>query len=257
MDFEFVLLFLQKIKYYNIKKYLHILFVLISQFVVSQNDSIIKGKIIVESNTDEGITIVNISNKSNTISGNGGYFKIKAKENDTLMFYAIHLDITKHLIIKKDFGENLLFIKMTPKSKAIEQILISNNTVITPESLGLVPKGQKRYTVAERRLYTGSSGIGIGSLINMITGYKKELKKNVETEKKELFQEKILNEFGIDFFIQTLKIPEIYVNGFLFYIAADKVTVETLNKTDKINKIFKLTDLATTYLKTIPKETSK
>lgn len=257
MDFEFVLLFLQKIKYFNIKKYVHILFVLVSQFVVSQNDSIIKGKVIVESNANDGITIVNISNKSNTISGNGGYFKIKAKENDTLMFYAIHLDITKHLITKKDFEENLLFIKMTPKSKAIEQILITNNTVITPESLGLVPKGQKRHTVAERRLYTANSGIGIGSLINLITGYKKELKKNVETEKKELFQEKILNEFGIDFYIQTLKIPEIYVAGFLFYVAADKSNMETLNKTDKTNKIFKLTDLATEYLKTIPKETSK
>ena len=53
-----------------------------------------------ETNDNEGITIVNISNKTNTISGNGGYFKIKAKVNDTIMFSAIHLVGKKHIITK-------------------------------------------------------------------------------------------------------------------------------------------------------------
>ena len=115
---------------------------------MSQNDSILKGKISIETNNNDGITIVNISNKTNTISGNGGYFNIKAKVNDTLLFSAIHLDVEKHVLKKEDFGKDLLFIKMTPKSKTIERILITSNTVITAENLGLVPKGQKRYTVA-------------------------------------------------------------------------------------------------------------
>ncbi len=112
--------------------------------MASQKDTIIQGKIIVETNNNNGITIVNISNKTNTISGNGGYFKIKAQVNDTILFSAIHLDVIKHIIIEKDFGKDLLFIKMTPKSKTIEKILISNNTVITSESLGLVAIGQKK-----------------------------------------------------------------------------------------------------------------
>ena len=86
------------------KTVLQILILLIAQIVVSQNDSIIKGKIIVETNDNEGITIINVSNKTNTISGNSGYFKIKAKVNDTIMFSAIHLVGKKHIITKKDFG---------------------------------------------------------------------------------------------------------------------------------------------------------
>lgn len=224
---------------------------------MSQNDSIIEGKIIIETNNNEGITIVNISNKTNTISGNGGYFKIKAKVNDTLIFSSLPFDVIKLKITDKDFGSNLLFVKMTPKSKTIEQILITSNTVITPENLGLVPKGQKRYTVAERRLYTGSSGIGIGTLVNLITGYTKELKKNVEVEKKEILQEKILRQFEKEYFVNTLKIPENYINGFLFYACEDKSLVETFKSSDKMMQMFKLSDVATEYLKTINTEITK
>ena len=224
---------------------------------MSQNDSILKGKIIIETNDVSGITIVNISNKANTISGNGGYFKIKAKVNDTLLFSAIHLDVEKHIITEKDFGPDLLFIKMTPKSKAIEQILITSNTVISAESLGLVPKGQKKYTVAERRLHAGSTGIGVGTLVNLITGYTKELKRNVEIEKKEMLQEKILRLYEKEYFIKTLKIPEQYINGFLFYVCEDKSVADLFKGQDKMQQMFKLSDLATEYLKTIKKEDSK
>lgn len=251
------LYFYKKINSCIIKNYLQILLLLLSQFVMSQNDSILKGKIIIETNDNGGITIVNISNKTNTISGNGGYFKIKAKVNDTLFFSAIHLDVVKHIITERDFGKDLLFIKMTPRSKTIEQILITNNSVITPESLGLVPKGQKRYTVAERRLYTGSSGIGIGTLVNLITGYKKELKRNVETEKKEMLQDKILKQFEKEYFVKTLKIPDEYIKGFLFYACEDKSFVDLFKGQDKMKQMFKLSDLATEYLKTIKTESSK
>jgi hypothetical protein len=251
------LYFYKKINSGIIKNYLQILFLLLSQFVVSQNDSVVKGIISIETNNNDGITIVNISNKTNTISGNGGYFNIKAKVNDTLIFSAIHLDVIKHIIMEKDFGKDLLFIKMTPKSKTIEQILITSNTVITPENLGLVPKGQKRYTVAERRLYTGTNGIGIGTLMNLITGYRKELKNNVEVEKKEMFQEKILKQFEKEYFTNTLKIPENYISGFLFYISEDKETVELFKSKDKMMHMFKLSELATEYLKTIETEAQK
>jgi hypothetical protein len=212
----------------------------------------------VETNDNEGITIVNISNKTNTISGNGGYFKIKAKVNDTLLFSSLQFDVIKLKINQTDFGQNLLFVKMTPRSKLIEKILITNQTVITAESLGLVPKGQKRYTVAERRILSSEVGkVSVGGLINLITGYNKELKRNLEIEKKEMLIEKIRNQFEKDYFVTTLQIPENYIDGFLYYISEDKKLHEILNSNDKYTKMFKLADLAVAYLKTIQPETSK
>jgi hypothetical protein len=226
--------------------------------VVSQNDSIIKGKIIVETNDNEGITIVNISNKINTISGNGGYFKIKAKVNDTLLFSSLHFDLIKLKINQTDFGQNLLFVKMTPRSKLIEEILITNQTVITAESLGLVPKGQKKYTVAERRIISSEVGaISVGGLVNLITGYGKELKRNEIVEKKEMLQEKILKQFEKFFFVNTLHIPENYINGFLFYACEDKSVVEVFKTHDKTMQLIKLSEMATEYLKNIKTENSK
>ena len=249
--------FYKKLILIIIKNHLQILFLLLCQLVVSQNDSIIKGKIVVASNSNDGVTIVNISNKTNTISGNGGYFVIKAKVNDTLLFSSLQFDVIKLKMTPTDFGQNLLFIKMTPRSKLIEKVIITNQTVITAESLGLVPKGQKRYTVAERRMSSGGGGIGIGGLINLFTGYKKELKRNLEIEKKEMLIEKIRNQFEKAYFIKTLQIPENNIDGFLYYIGEDKKSHEILNGNDKNTKMFKLADLAVAYLKLMQPETPK
>lgn len=249
--------FYKKLILIIIKNHLQILFLFLCQLVVSQNDSIIKGKIVVATNSNDGVTIVNISNKTNTISVNGGYFVIKAKVNDTLLFSSLQFDVIKLKMTATDFGQNLLFVKMTPRSKLIEKVIITNQTVITAESLGLVPKGQKRYTVAERRMSSGGGGIGIGGLINLFTGYRKELKRNLEIEKKEMLIEKIRNQFEKAYFVKTLQIPENNIDGFLYYVGEDKKSHDILNGNDKNTKMFKLADLAVAYLKIMQPETPK
>lgn len=240
------------------KKYLQILLFLFSQFVLSQQDSIIRGKIIVETNDNDGINITNISNKSNTISTNGGYFKIKAKVNDTIMFSAIHLVAKKHIVTKKDFGEDLLFIKLEIYTKHIKEIMITSHNDINAESLGLVPKGQKQYTPAERRLKTagdfdGQFGlntvVGIDPLINAITGRTKQLKAELEVERKEFLQKKIITNFDYDFIMNHLHIPEDYVEGFIFYIVEDKQIVDAAKAKNKQMVSFRMSQLAVDYLK--------
>ncbi|OGS80947.1 MAG: hypothetical protein A3G95_01210 [Flavobacteria bacterium RIFCSPLOWO2_12_FULL_31_7] len=240
------------------KKYLYILFLTLSQVVVSQNDSILKGKIIVETNDNEGITIVNISNKTNTISGSGGYFKIKAKANDTIMFSAIHLVGKKHIVTKRDFGKDLLFIKLEIYTRHIKEIMVTNADDINAESLGLVPKGQKKYTPAERRVKTAGdwSGTGIDGallsldpLLNAISGRTKQLKAELEVERKEFLQSKIYANFDSEFIMNQLHIPEEYIEGYVFYIVEDaelKAAAKAKNKT-LIN--FRMSALAVEYLK--------
>lgn len=223
----------------------------------SQNDSIIKGKIIVETNDTDGITIVNLSNKSNTISSNGGYFSIKAKVQDTLMFSAIHLEAKKHIVSAKDFKNDLLFIKLAIHTKHIKEIMITNSD-ISAESLGLVPKGQKKYTPAERRLKTAGDvgnifnqglAVGVDPLINWITGRTAQLKKELEIERKEFLQTKINTTFEKDYLIGILKIPAEYTDGFIFYIVEDQELVDAVKIKNKTKVAFRLSELATEYLK--------
>lgn len=225
---------------------------------MSQNDSIIKGKIIVETNDNEGITIVNISNKTNTISGNGGYFKIKAKVNDTIMFSAIHLVAKKHIVTKKDFGKDLLFIKLEIYTRHIKEIMVTNADDINAESLGLVPKGQKKYTPAERRLRTAGdwSGTGINGallsldpLFNALSGRTKQLKAELEVERKEFLQNKINTNFDTEYFTKQLHIPEDYIEGYVFYIVEDPELREAVKAKNKTLITFRMSALAVDYLK--------
>lgn len=242
----------------ELKLIFNILTFLCLQFTLAQNDSIVKGKIIVETNDNDGVTIINLANKNSTISENGGYFKIKAKVNDTIMFSAIHLEARKIVITKKDFGPNLLFIKLKIHTKHIKEIMITNGDGINAESLGLVKKGQKQYTPAERRLKTAGdwSGNGINGgivsldpLFNWLSGRTKQLKKELEIERKEFLQEKIINNFERDYIVQILRIPEEYVDGFIFYIVEDQTLIDALKAKNKTMVSFRLSYLATDYLK--------
>lgn len=239
------------------KKYFYIFILFVSQIVMSQNDTILKGKIIVETNDNDGITIVNISNKTNTISGKGGYFKIRAKLNDTILFSAIHLVGKKHVVTKKDFGKDLLFIRLEIYTRHIKEIMVTNSDDITAESLGLVPKGQKKYTPAERRVKTAGdwSGTGIDGalfsldpLLNSISGRTKQLKAELEVERKEFLQTKIYTNFDADFIMNQLHIPEDYVEGFVFYIVEDAELKEAIKAKNKTLITFRMSALAVDYL---------
>jgi hypothetical protein len=241
-----------------LKTVLQILILLIAQIVFSQNDSIIKGKIIVETNDNEGITIVNVSNKTNTISGNGGYFKIKAKVNDTIMFSAIHLVGKKHIITKKDFGKDLLFIKLDIYTRHIKEIMVTNADDITAESLGLVPKGQKKYTPAERRVKTAgdfngqfglNTAFSIDPLLNAISGRTKQLKAELEVERKEFLQYKINANFDSELIMNQFHIPEEYVSGFVFYIVEDEELKAAAKAKNKTLISFRMSALAVDFLK--------
>ncbi len=242
----------------ELKLIFNILTFLCLQFTLAQNDSIVKGKIIVETNDNDGVTIINLANKNSTISENGGYFKIKAKVNDTIMFSAIHLEARKIVITKKDFGPNLLFIKLKIHTKHIKEIMITNGDGINAESLGLVKKGQKQYTPAERRLKTASAldgqwglntAFSIDPLFNWLSGRTKQLKKELEVERKEFLQEKIINNFERDYIIQILKIPDEYVDGYIFYVVEDQTLVDAIKARNKTMVSFRLSFLAAEYLK--------
>ena len=250
--------FYKKLILLRIKKYIYIILLFVSQIVASQNDSIIKGKIIVETNDNEGITILNISNKTTTISGNGGYFKIKAKVNDTIMFSAIHLVGKKHIITKKDFGKDLLFIKLDIYTRHIKEIMVTNADDITAESLGLVPKGQKKYTPAERRLKTagdfnGQFGLNtvfsVDPLLNAISGRTKQLKAELEVERKEFLQYKINTNFDSEYIMNQFHIPEEYVQGFVFYIVEDEELKNAAKAKNKTLISFRMSALAVDFLK--------
>ena len=163
--------------------------VLLFQSVFSQ--TLLKGKVISDASNLGEIYVTNLSTNIKTMTDSNGLFSIEAKPNQVLVFSGLKIERKALNLKPTDFSTDLLSVKVYPKATQLEEVVIKNYPQITATSLGIVSKNVKTYTPAERKLMSESSGIGIIQLINAINGRTKELKKNVEVEKKE----KLLNKF--------------------------------------------------------------
>lgn len=229
--------------------------------VLSQNDSIINGKIVSESSLLEGIHVINLSKRNGAVTDSRGYFQIKAKVSDTLQFSAVNLKATRYVIKQTDFPNDLLLIKMESLITELEEVAIINYKNINAVALGIVPANQKTYTPAERKLAAAGEfkwysplliplgGMSVDGLINSISGRTAMLKKEVIVERKEMLQAKTSDYFERKYFVETLKIPNEYVDGFLFYIVENEKFARSMKDENKTMATFVLSELAVEYLK--------
>lgn len=109
----------------------------------------------------------------------------------------------------------------------IEEIVINSYANITAESLGLVPKGQKRYTTWERR------GKPEGIMI----------------ERKEKLIEDIKGIYSPEEITEIFKIPDELINGFLYYVADNGGLGAAINKAEPETIKFILSNMAVKFLK--------
>jgi len=239
-------------------KRLLLLYIFFPLVVLSQNDSIVNGKIVSESSLLEGIHVINLSKRNGAITDARGYFQIKAKVSDTLQFSAVNLKATRHVLKASDLSNDLLLIKMESLITELEEVAIINYKNINAVSLGIIPKNQKTYTPAERKLKTASgldgqygtnTKIGFDPLLNWISGRTRMLKKEVQIEKNEFLIDATSDYYQKEYFTDVLKIPEDYVDGFLFYIVENSRFVMAMKDKNKTMATFILSELAVEYLK--------
>ena len=230
-----------------LKKLLFFFFIF-PMFIFSQNDTLIKGKVVSESNSLEGIHIFNISQKTGEITDARGYFNIKVKISDTLQFSAVHLKATQYIIKQNDLKEELIFVQMKSLISELDEITLTKYKNINAVSLGIVPANQKTYTPAERKVRTATTGL-LDPLINWASGRTKMLKNQVVVEGKEQLQAKTSDYFERKYFLETLNIPEEYVDGFFFYIVDNERYARAMKDKNKTMATFILSELAVEYLK--------
>lgn len=234
---------------------------LFSAVAFCQNRLQIKGKIISESNLLEGIHVINLSKNEGVITDARGYFEISGNVSDTLQFSAVNLKATRYIISNTDFSNDFLLVKMESLITELEEVAIINYKNINAVALGIVPANQKTYTPAERKLAAAGDfkwysplliplgGMSVDGLINSISGRTAMLKKELVVERKEMLQLKTLDYFEKDYFIKTFKIPEDYVDGFLFYIVDNERYVRAMKDKNITMITFILSELAVDYLK--------
>lgn len=231
------------------------LFLFIASVTWSQNVRVLKGKVVANSKDLLGINVQNLSSKREVSSSDDGFFSITAIPGDTLLFTAVQMKSKKIIIEKEDFDYLPFIVRMELKVTQLKEVLIENN--VNAVSLGIVPKGMKTYTPAERRYYTATTGSGLVSvdaILNAISGRTNMIKKEIVVERNQKVQNRLGNMYDEAFFINELNIPQDYVEGFIVYAGENKRIAAAVKDKNKTLTTFLLGEIATEYLKSIADE---
>lgn len=233
--------------------------------VVCQERQNLHGHVTAGNTAVVGVFVINKATGIEIKTDNNGNFTIPARTGDYLVVYNSSIEVREFYLSDAAFKEQPYSMEVKPSAYELNEVVI--NEEISAQKLGIVPKNQKKYTVAERRLYTaaGSSpSFNVGMLagvvlstdfiINAISGRTKMLKKALKTETKEFAIEKINGLYTETELINDLKIPEEYVQGFLFYAVEDPACAKALkDKNDDLSKLL-LMELAKKYIVLIKDE---
>ena len=242
-----------------------IVFSFVSNKIAAQetNRKNLKGKVSAFANNLRNIYVINLQTEDSALTEDNGYFTIPAREGDSLMFTSTQFKGLKLAISAQDVSKDLLLVKMEPVMNPLQEVQVFQYKNINAVSLGIIPKGQRTYTPAERKLKTATSTdaqIGLDTkvtldpLFNLLSGRTAELRKNLIIERKTFLLEKIESMFEKEYFTEKLKIPEEHVKGFQYYIVENPRFVETLNAKNKSLATFLMGELATKYIEIIAVE---
>lgn len=216
----------------------------------SEQRILLHAKVVSDTTSTEGINVLNIVSEQSTITNQNGEFYIYVKEDDLLLLTAVNFEIKRKLIDKEDLKNEIIKIKMIPKTIELKEVKINENPQVNAVDLGIISKDIKRYTPAERRLYTATTsggGLPLDPLLNWISGRTAMLKKELVVEKKERLLLKLDGQFEDDYYINDLKIPQEYIKGFQYYIIEDGEFVSALTDKNKTLMKYLLPRLAINY----------
>jgi hypothetical protein len=246
-------------------KFFFILFTAITMAQIPAKNKL-KGKIQSQISDIEGVYVINKNTEAAVTTDKEGFFAIAAVEGDTLSFLATQYKEFKLVLTRSHLEKDFLLVNMEPAVNLLNEVVIRKYDNINAVSLGIIPKGHKSYTQAERKLKTAGDfkpimllGLIGGSmpldpLINMINGRTKKLKKDLEVERKEFYLKKLEYMFDENHFVKKLGIPAIYVKGFQYFAVENNKFTKILNSGNKTVIEFLLGELAVKYKNNIADE---
>ena len=233
----------------------------------NQDRSVFNGKVVSNTSDLEGIYVINAQTEETVTTDASGSFSILAKADDVLVFSSISFKEKRVLLKQEDFSNLNFSVNLTMVMYQLQEVVVKRYDNINAESLGIVPLGQKKYTVAERKLQTATAlnatadagmmaggSISADPLLNFFSGRTAMLKKEVAVEKKEFFMKLLENMFSLEHFIDRLKIPADYVKGFEYYAVENDKFTAILNSKNKTSTEFLLGELAVKYKEMIAGE---
>lgn len=254
-------------QYHKFMKLLYCLFLFVSAITVAQQTSktFVSGKVSSSMSDLEGVYVIDVKTEQMVQTDKDGGFTIPAVKGDTLVFSMFQYNRLKVVVTEANIAGQKVIVTMNPLMNYLDEVIIGKYSHINAVSLGIISSNQRSYTPAERKLKAATGfdpkggnlggSVGLDPLLNLISGRTAMLKKELEVENKEKFIQQLEYMFEESHFVSKLKIPLLYVKGFIYYAVENPKFTKVLETKNRVSIEFLLADLAEMYKESIDLET--
>lgn len=229
-----------------------LLFLISFTHSVSSQNSVVIGRIIADSTAVQGVEVINLVTKESTKSNINGRFSINALEDHLLVFYDKRLDYMRHSISKEDLTV-IFTVVMTYKIEELKEVLVNNYSHINAVSLGIVTPGFVMPTKRERLMR--SSGGGIFTVVNELTGQARDLRTALAYSRKNENLEKLQRLNLRSYYTKSFGVEADYHEDFERFLVEDATFLSALKSQHKHRVLFQMARLAVDYNEIMQSET--
>ncbi|GIJ95178.1 hypothetical protein CAPN002_23960 [Capnocytophaga stomatis] len=215
------------------------IFLLFFGQLFAQNEEVVRGRVMNDTIPLAGVHVQNLHTELFSTTDEKGYFSIKAVAGNTLQLTHISMQTVFRNIVKADFQFAGIVIQMKEQVNELEEVQVTKYRNITAQELGILQHTPIKRTYAEKKLF--SSGGGIISLINAITGRTKQIKKDLENERN-MAVATYISENMSDFLKKELKISQEEVDALAYYVMERPQFHEVIRAKDNKTLEFMLID---------------
>ena len=238
-------------------------------FQLSAQQKSLQGKITNEADI-EGIHVMNLASRFNTITDENGHFSINVKPLDTLLFSSIKYMPEKVVVTDAFFEKGIITVKLSELVNELDEVFLKPNLSgniaadlkkiktekpINFDDVGIPGfKGEPKEKIVPMYFAVTPLSINLEALYKHISGYYKDLKTRRKWEYENNAVAKMLNYYTLSFFTTTFGIPENRVYDFLLF-STETTSIESEFKNEHYGSVLLiLEEKAKIYTKRISEE---
>ncbi len=236
---------------------------------LSAQQKSLQGKITNEADI-EGIHVLNLASRFNTITDENGHFSINVKLRDTLLFSSIKYMPEKVVVTEAIFEKGIITVKLSELVNELDEVFLKPNLSgnigadlkkiktekpINFDDVGIPGfKGEPKEKIVPLYFAVTPLSVNLEALYKHISGYYKDLKTRRKWEYENNAVAKMLNYYTLSFFTTTFGIPENRVYDFLLF-STETTSIESEFKNEHYGSVLLiLEEKAKIYTKRISEE---
>ncbi len=238
-------------------RYITLVFILLITFYgYAQEVTMLKGRVVVDSQRTEAIHILNQTQNIGVISDDHGFFSIKADQGDVIVFSSIQYVLKQYTVLQEDLDVDTFEIRLEIAVNELDEVRISQYSLTGDLKADIVSipthtKNLPFWNAAElKQMGVGGFDDAQSPVKNMVIDDEMDatpinlmglaelagglFKSNRKTREVVL---DITDFYTEDFFVQGLNIPETEYYNFLDYLKEQPGTQLALRSPDKLKTL--------------------